>query len=321
LTKKDYYRKQFKEGKTIQGIVTESNAKYSTVYQAVKDLKKPRFQINSISTIQKNDIVKQYLNGETTKNIGTNYNISYKSVARILKSCGIDLSGNGQRQYKLNEYYFDVIDTPSKAYIIGFLYADGNNYVPKNTISMSLQECDRNTLEWIREEINSKKPLDFIDYSKKNYYNHNYKNQYRLTMFSSHMSQKLNSLGMLQNKSINLKFPNWLSEELLSHFIRGYFDGNGCISSYTTKSEKEQISVSITSTNDFCIGMKSAIQNALFNMGGCISDASNHNGITKVLIFTGKKQCKKLLDWLYCDASCYLNRKYQKYYNIFYNGK
>jgi len=46
---------------------------------------------------------------------------------------------------------------------------------------------------------------------------------------------------------------------------------------------------------------------------GNIYDASCHNGVTKVLSFSGTKQVKKFLDWLYTDADMYLKRKYEKY--------
>jgi hypothetical protein len=42
-----------------------------------------------------------------------------------------------------------------------------------------------------------------------------------------------------------------------------------------------------------------------------------HNGITKVLSFSGTKQVKTFLDWLYQDAEMFLYRKYQKYNDNF----
>ena len=36
-------------------------------------------------------------------------------------------------------------------------------------------------------------------------------------------------LGVTPRKSLTLKFPTFLNEDLMRHFIRGYFDGDGCI--------------------------------------------------------------------------------------------
>jgi intein/homing endonuclease len=35
--------------------------------------------------------------------------------------------------------------------------------------------------------------------------------------------------GCAEKKSLVLQFPTNISSELISHFIRGYFDGDGCI--------------------------------------------------------------------------------------------
>ena len=34
----------------------------------------------------------------------------------------------GKRIYKFNENFLDVLDTPEKAYFLGFMYSDGNIY-------------------------------------------------------------------------------------------------------------------------------------------------------------------------------------------------
>lgn len=33
------------------------------------------------------------------------------------------------KKYTVNENYFQSLDSPEKAYILGFLYADGCNYI------------------------------------------------------------------------------------------------------------------------------------------------------------------------------------------------
>lgn len=50
---------------------------------------------------------------------------------------------------------------------------------------------------------------------------------------NKHLWQTLNKYGCTPNKSLTLKFPNeniFKSKDLIRHFIRGYFDGDGCIS-------------------------------------------------------------------------------------------
>lgn len=252
-----------------------------------------------------------YKSGMSTVKIGKEFGVSHKKIARILDSYGIKRVGNGRRKYSLNENYFDKIDTPNKAYVLGFLYADGNNNLTKQTISMSLQEDDFEILEAIRKEIGSEKPLKFIDYSNKHDFGYTYKNQYRLLMHSKHMSETLRDLGMVPNKSLVLEFPK-IDPELYSHFIRGYFDGDGSVHFSTTI--HSNCLVTITSTLPFCEKIKAILETELKVHIG-IRDASNNNGITKVAYVSGKNQLKKIYNYLYKDASLFMSRKYQKFFS------
>lgn len=112
---------------------------------------------------------------------------------------------------------------------------------------------------------------------------------------------------MIPNKSLDLKFPD-ISPLLYPHFIRGYFDGDGSI--YINK-QKHRITVTITSTKQFCEKIKDITEKELGIFCG-IYDASCHNGITKVNSMSGKSAVK-FLDWIYKDADLYMERKYNKY--------
>lgn len=268
---------------------------------------------------EQENIVKLYKeNGLSTVKIGKQYGVTHKVISRVLDLYGINRVGNGQRKYFLNEHYFDEIDTPEKAYILGFFYADGSNNVSKQTVSMSLQEEDKNVLEQIRLNIGSERPLEFLDYSNKHDFGYSYKNQYRLLIFSKCICNQLNNWGMTPNKSLTLEFPNWLNPELYSHFIRGYFDGDGSYCAYYTKSQKFQPLLTFTSTESFCKKIQEILIDKLDIPGGNIYDASCHNGITKVLSISGAIQVKKILDWLYKDSTIFLQRKFDKYYSSFY---
>lgn len=60
----------------------------------------------------------------------------------------------------------------------------------------------------------------------------NGKLKYKLSICSQQLSDKASTLGAIPNKSLMLKFPDiniFKSKDLIRHFIRGYFDGDGCI--------------------------------------------------------------------------------------------
>ena len=265
------------------------------------------------------DIKESYLQGESSVSIGRRYNTTHKPILRELHNMGIEINRKiSTRKYQLDETYFDTVDTPNKAYILGFLHSDGSNSVNKSTISLSLQEEDREILEKIRLELNSDKPLDFLDYSNKHDFGYSYKNQYRLTIFSKHMCKQLNEKGIVPNKSLVIGFPNWLNEDLLSHYIRGVYDGDGSICQSYRNENNLPVIVTITATDMFCNGLKN-ICSKILNINSGIYDASCHNGITKVFTISGRNVCKIFLDWIYKDADLFLQRKYNRYceyYNI-----
>lgn len=263
------------------------------------------------------DIIQSYLNGESSVQIGKRYNTTHKPILKLLKRNGVyvdKLAKRFHRQYALNEDYFDNIDTQDKAYILGFFFADGNNNPSKQTISMALQEEDKEILEKIRNAIGSEKPLDYLDYTRKHDFGYTYKNQWRLNLFSKKFCEDLIRHGMIPNKSLILEFPN-IDEALYPHFIRGYFDGDGSI----CKTKCNGACLTITSTNKFCVKLKDIVLNQL-GIDGVIRDASNHNDITKVYSLTNSITIKMFLDWLYTDANLFLQRKYDRYQQYFYTN-
>lgn len=263
---------------------------------------------------QKELILDLYCNQNMSSvKIGKLFGLQYETILKFLKNNGVIINGhNGMRKYKLNESYFDVIDNPRKAYILGFLFADGNNCKSKRTISMSLQEEDKQILEDIRSEIQSEKPLEYLDYSNKHDFGYHYKNQYRLLLFSTHMCNSLIKIGMIPNKSLQLKYPE-IDSVYDKDFIRGYFDGDGCFGCYINNNlNSYNWTYSITSTESFCKSLKDKIE---INLGisGCIYDSSAHNGITRAFSVNGKNKVQTIMNWMYDGADMYLQRKRDKY--------
>lgn len=268
-----------------------------------------------ISEDKYDEISGLYESGLSTVTIAALYSVTHKTITKILDKMGIKRRNNGNRKYKLNETYFDEIDTPNKAYILGFLYADGSNSENKCTISMSLQEEDGYILEQIRQEIGSEKPLEFLDYSNKHDGGYHYKNQYRLSMFSRHMCDTLKDKGVVPNKSLILKWPTFLRDNLYSHFLRGYIDGDGYIQPH-----KWEHCVDFISTYDFCRQAQIYIENKL-GIKCRLDDAPCHNGTTTYLYIRYKEQVKQFLDYIYQDAELYLERKYNTYISKYCSEK
>ena len=137
-------------------------------------------------------IVDMYLNGCSSVKIRQLYDMSHKPVLSVLAQMGVPRNWNSLRKYNINEHYFDNIDTPNKAYILGLLYADGYNNTSINAIRLSLQEDDKQILEDISKELDYNAPLIFYEHSKEH---EGWKDVYTLAIRSAHMSKVLNNLA------------------------------------------------------------------------------------------------------------------------------
>lgn len=210
------------------------------------------------------------------------------------------------RRYKINEHYFDKIDTSNKAYILGLLYADGCNNIDHYSITISLQEEDKHVLEFIKNELEYYGPLRFNELSKKN---PKHKNQYILCINNEYMSKRLNELGVVNAKSLILTFPNFIEDKLLPSFVMGYFDGDGCIS-YDEKRQK--CYTKTAGTNEFCSTL-SMILNSLGCKHHIIHPKQCNNSNTFVLQTGGNKSSLIFLSWMYDNTEFHMKRKCQKF--------
>jgi intein-encoded DNA endonuclease-like protein len=211
------------------------------------------------------------------------------------------------RIYNIDETYFEKIDTSEKAYFLGLLMADG--WVGKNVVAISLQEKDKEILEKFIFYIKYKKSLSFKKKQKDTW-----QNQYTLHLNSKKITKDLYNLGIVPNKTEKATFPTkeQVPEYLQSHFIRGYFDGDGCIGIYSKKNNINY-SFSIIGTNNIIENIKQIlIKNCDLNT----NKTSNKYGIS-IINYGAKKDLIKIREYLYKDSKdLFLTRKKEKFDKI-----
>lgn len=207
------------------------------------------------------------------------------------------------KKYNFNEHYFDSIDCQEKAYWLGFFAADGYNHESRGCIEIRLHKQDIEILEKFKSCLDAHNPIGLY---KKTYCN--------LNLSSKHLCKKLAEYGLTQNKTYTLQLPT-LNKHLMRHFIRGYFDGDGCFSVIKRNDRKNPNS----KTYQFNItGMKeplSIIQQHLVDNIGIVKNSLKRrkSTIAVTIHYGGRLVCKKILDYLYDGATIYLQRKYNKY--------
>lgn len=175
-----------------------------------------------LSAQQDQDVKDAYLSGLGCKKILRKLNITFGQVNAALRRLKVPKrKENDQlyRKYKIKEDFFEEINTPEKAYFLGWMYSDGYNQETQGTASITLHKKDRYILEELARLI-------FID----DFRLLDRKTGPGLYIHSRKVSEDLKKQGCFQNKSILLKFPSnkIVPDDLFHHFIRGLFDGDGC---------------------------------------------------------------------------------------------
>ncbi len=256
------------------------------------------------------EITKLYESGMSLTKIGKQLSIDRKALARLLKNNNIEARSGFSyaRKYNLDEHYFDIIDTEEKAYILGFIYADGNNLFRINRVAIQLSIVDKEILQKFSTIFFNSEVLK--TYKRKN--NKGKEFEYvALNLFSKHMSQHLATLGIVERKSHKIAFPEWLDKNLYRHFIRGLIDGDGWI--YLPSSNRDSPNVGLICTrkmNDF---LKELYEKEL-NLKSYLTKANKQDiNVMCEIRVKNYHQCKIFLDWLYEDSTIYLQRKFDLY--------
>ena len=234
----------------------------------------------------------------------TKYQLSAAHFGRFLRKNGIIIS-NIQNEVKFNEHVFDTIDTEEKAYWLGFIYADGYiSSIDRAGFEIALKAEDSNHLQKFNTFMEHRKNNVKLGISKCNGKEFQ---RCRWNVRNQHLWSTLNSLGCVPNKSLIAQFPNveiFTNPELIKHFIRGYFDGDGCVS-YGNK-EHTKVCVNIVGTEHILDTINHYIPKCLYKQ------KKSTNGCTYTLSASGRRAFE-FIDYLYRNASIYLDRKYQRY--------
>ena len=159
-------------------------------------------------------------------------------------------------KYIENEHYYNVIDTPSKANILGFKAPDGS-LVKSSTgnsyyLTITIKYEDRSVLDFIQKELNSNyKLLEIrkISYGKEVHH-------IRLQFSNKIITNDLMMYGILPRKSLTMtNIIENIPIEYRDAFIIGYFDGDGSVSFISNSINNKSMNVQIRGTQDFLSGI------------------------------------------------------------------
>ena len=250
------------------------------------------------------ELIEKYKSGTSILKLSQIYGIKYDKIRNLLIREGVEIRGNGHyaRKYCHDTHYFDSIDTEEKAYWLGFLLADGF-ITERNVIGLSLNEVDKQHLEKFKCCLQCEEPIHTYTvvsgYKPGTTYS-------RILLYDNHMSNVLQKLCVVKNKSLVAQMPS-IIPELRRHLIRGFFDGNGSLVQSSGK-----YTVKFCGTFEILEYIKKELQLSdklkILHDKRLNDSTNNYN-----LDIGGKIQSKRAADYIYKKANIFLDRKYKKY--------
>lgn len=224
---------------------------------------------------------------------------------RLRLEYGYNFLPDGKKSVDSN--YFNSIDTEEKAYWLGFFTADG--YVnDKNGIELCLAEIDGYHVESFKKAIKSNHTIS----TKKAILNDKIFLSKRISIKDRQMANALRSYGITNKKSYESYIPkNLFSDNLMRHYIRGLFDGDGCIVIISTN-PSIRCACALTTASFQMAEDYITILNKHIRIVPKINHTMSRLGVLDLSI-CNKKETLAFLNWIYKDATIYLKRKYNKY--------
>lgn len=245
-------------------------------------------------------ILKAYEMGTSLIQLGKEFSCSKDAIRTLLVNNGIKIKTRSER-YPRDSAFFNIINTPEKAYWLGFFYADGCVAAPtaSNPNLIELASKDKEHLEKFKQAIKANgHKISSAILRDKEYYQFNIQDQ--------QLHNDLISHGCIPQKSnILMTIPD-IPEELFGHFLRGYFDGDGSIN-YDASRDVYRIS--------FVSGSLPYIEDLRHKLQVDRLSISISNGNT--LSIVARNDVYRILKLIYDDSEeqIRLNRKYKIYQN------
>ena len=241
--------------------------------------------------------------------IGEIYGVSKVVIARILKEQNITYR-NDNHKYHANYRNFQIIDTPEKAYWLGFIAADGYVYVRDketsnagNFCGINIHRRDKEHLEKFKMFMNSN--VNILDHIQTEGFSNNTPMS-RIVFNSNDMVKDLIDKGITPKKSLTLKPPK-IKEEFYLPYILGYFDGDGSL----FQNSNNEFGINI-------VGTKETLEwiNSILNISKKLEQKQENNKNNYYIRCGGYNKPYEIMKKLYDSTSVHLDRKYETYINL-----
>lgn len=304
----------YQKGKSPKELGETFGIRSNSITRLLRNNGIKRTQQIKASQEEINQIIMEYTAGISSEVIAAKLKRNGSTICRILTRNNIAIrpACQNKRQYKINENFFEKIDTEDKSYFLGLMYADGNLSKNGNGIKITLQKEDEDILE----------KFSHIIYGF--YKNYTYQNKsgalangrintyVTVPIYSNKMHKDLSDKGCPKKKTFIIRIPNntIIPNDLIHHFVRGYFDGDGCISIINQSRPVIDFSSNLNFIYDIVKYLTSnGIECNKINI-------SKKNPLSGSVQLTSRNNIINCYNLMYKDATIFLERKYNKFQDI-----
>lgn len=264
-------------------------------------------------------IEKLYREGKTAIEIYALLGIKYhQPVYNLFKKKGWKRSGKiNKKTYRVNEDFFRVIDTEEKAYVLGFICADG--HVERDRLCIGVATKDRDILEKIRIALQSNHPIKEMQKTNP------YKKSPRRILTLAHLMigsvtlvKPLIDMGLVGNKTytLNRDILKYVPKYLMRDFLRGYFDGDGSVFFGRKYNSGYKYNINVCGNRDFLLN---SFQVYFPSPNKLYKDLySKQCYVWKI---SKRDRVRDFMYYLYNNSSISLLRKYTEFRKIMWSYK
>ena len=264
--------------------------------------------INKVDAETKNKIIEAYKNNMSLREIEKEFKVLRATVSKFLEEQNIKkIKGNHYRKYFHDFDFFENIDTEEKAYWLGFMFADGyivnhENHYGEDSFGLTLAEDSLDSIEKFKKSLHATNPI-LYDNSKSIG-----QPQAKIVLTSQKTVNDLIDKGCVKQKSLILQPPKKVPEKLLSHFIRGFFDGDGSLMKYNYNNYPSY-QIGFTTTYEMAIWLRE-----IFGKGDIRKE--KRRDFTWYYSIGGNRQVLDICHYMYDEATIWMDRKYARYQEL-----
>lgn len=247
-----------------------------------------------MSDAQKAEAIRRYGAGETVKGVASGMGFNPRTIRKALGDGGVDVfKKEGRRLYACNERYFQRIDTEGKAYWLGFLTADAHMWRGV-AVQLRLNGLDAGHLGKFAAAIGYDGPVTVTNDGR---------HTARIQVGSRAMVADLAAQGCCHPGTD--RHPPVIGGELVRHYLRGLFDGDGGLCDSAGRAGKPHAGISQCGTRACVELFRQWAEAVAGTRAGC------HPHRTGIWYFstTGNRVCRRIADALYDNSTVSLDRK------------